>query len=45
MSDELKVVKCEVCGIPVIVLENSDAPALCILHYFNEDVSEEWESE
>ena len=41
-----KTLPCVVCGQPVQILEGMDpSGARCILHYFDEDVTEEWEAD
>lgn len=43
---ETKVEPCMVCNDPVTVAKNipDDEPVLCMVHFFTEDASEEWEA-
>lgn len=42
---ETQLLECLVCGDPVEVATNipDDEPVLCKMHWFTEDMSEEWE--
>lgn len=39
-----KTLPCLVCGKPVVMAEDNDDIPLCIVHYFTDDVSEDWEN-
>lgn len=44
--EETKQENCMVCNDPVTVAIDipDDEPVLCMVHFFTEDVSEEWEA-
>lgn len=44
---ETKLIECMVCDDPVEVAADipDDEPVLCKVHYFDQDMSEEWEKD